>query len=226
MFKLKINYLLIVVISLSGFFSVLIFNSLESFEDIFSGNIIYLTEFKKSEKSNVEPNKLSTELNTNNPLDNYWGEASKIYYWDFAEDNADYPKRLSGLENNNFYIKSLPYGGDQYISVGVFRNDQLIFEEDIIFKGRAFMDLDGYLNIIKGDLNDNDPTCYPNQWLLEKYKYNSDKNTMDKIETRIYSGGERRELIDEEKGTAALIIYPYTNYPDELLKFEKDNSIE
>lgn len=219
MFKTKINYLLIIIILLGAFSGILIFNSLESFKDIFSANIIYLTEFKESDKLNIESD-------MNNPLDSYWGEASKIYYWDFTEDDSTFSKRLSGVENNNFYIKSLPYGGDQYISIGIFKNNQLIFEESMIFKGRAFIDFDSYLNIIKGDLKEDDPNCCPSQWLLEKYKYNSDKNTMDKIEIKVYSGGERRELTSEETGTAALIVYPYTNYPDELLEFEKDKSIE
>ncbi|MBU3924921.1 hypothetical protein KJ854_03215 [Patescibacteria group bacterium] len=225
MLKTKINYLLIIIVLVVA--GVYLNYSIDDFlsdisDNIFNADIINKITTKEIIvfEENEDNNKI--DENYNNPLDEIFFEGAKVYYWNFvgSEQPYDFEKRTN--KDGNFYIKSVPYGAGLYINVAVFRNNKTIFKREMIWKGRAFISWrDNSLNIIEG--REYDGSCCPKEWLLTKYKYNSETDTIDEVETKIYAGGEVRPI---GPNIVPLIIYPYTNYPKELEDFEEDNTIE
>lgn len=224
MFKSKINYLLLIIIII--FIGVYLNNSIKSvFDDISNASITDKIINLKEEFSNKDSNDL---------LDVFYFEGAKIYYWDFVDEtNMLGYCRSVGRENGDFYIKSIKHDWGGGINIAVFKNNKIIFKKEIPLQGRAFVSWNGYLNIIEpsknGDLyfsncySDDNYSCCSDEWILTKYKYNSETNKMDKVETKIYAGGKVKPV---ESDISYSHLCRSVNYPEELEDFEKNESIE
>lgn len=222
--KLKINYLLIVVIliTIGVYLNYSINNLLNDISyDISNASIVNKIIMDKTSILDEE----FINKDYSNPLDEIHFDGAKIYYWDFiGREEMNSLKRLAGWEDGNFYIKSVPFGAGLYIDIVVFKNNKPIFKREMISQGRAFIGWrDNYLNIIEGKEGEDDGSCCPSEWVLTRYKYNSETNILDEVETKIYAGGEIKPI---GPNIVPIILYPYTNYPKELEDFEEDNTIE
>jgi len=115
--------------------------------------------------------------------------APDLHYWNYWSKNYNYNEHnyeeIKNKRQGNFYIECKSDGTAKMINAYIFKDDELFFKKENIYRGKFFADNEDNFYIIQGIMNP-EANASPLGYILTRYEFDSSKNTLAEKETSEY----------------------------------------